>query len=147
MVRFRTDKLTARPRGRGYDPGNSLEVDEVRRPLFALPAVASAPAPFIEAGGVSSVGDDLKARELIDSAAFGPDTLKVIGQAFDEAWDSVAGNFEENPLAIQAARLKLANAILAEAKANPHDDVETLKNAALQAVALSYRRRDERGAA
>jgi hypothetical protein len=89
----------------------------------------------------------LKARELIDSAAFGPDTLKMIGQAFDEAWDSIAGNFEENPLAFQAARLKLANVILSEAKANPHDDVETLKNAALQAVALSYRRRDERGAA
>jgi hypothetical protein len=43
----------------------------------------------------------------------------VIGQLFDEAWDSIAGNFEKNPLAIQAARLKLANAILAEAKGNP----------------------------
>jgi hypothetical protein len=86
----------------------------------------------------------LKARELIDSAAFGPDTLKVIGKAFDEAWASIAGNFEENPLAVQAARLKLANAMLAEAKANGHHNVETLKSAALQAMALSYRRRDER---
>jgi hypothetical protein len=84
---------------------------------------------------------------FIDSAALGPDTLKVIGQAFDQAWDTIAGNFEGNPLAIQAARLKLANAILAEATANCHDDVETLKNAALQAMALAYRKRDERGAA
>jgi hypothetical protein len=82
----------------------------------------------------------LKARELIDSAAFGPDTLKMLGQAFDEAWAIIGGNFEENTLAVQAARLKLANAILAEAKAS--DDVETLKNKALQAMALAYRRRD-----
>jgi hypothetical protein len=82
---------------------------------------------------------DLKARELLDSAAFGPDALKVIGQAFDEAWASIAGNFDESPITVEAARLKLANAVLAEAKANGHRDVETLKDAALQAVALSYR--------
>jgi hypothetical protein len=57
------------------------------------------------------------------------------------------GNFEETLLAIQAARLKLANAILAEATANCHDDVETLKNAALQAMALAYRRFSHGGAA
>ena len=86
----------------------------------------------------------LKVRELFDSGAVGPEALNVIGQAFDEAWASIAGNFDENPLTVQVARLKLANAVLAEAKANGHRDVETLKNAALQAVALSYRRRDER---
>ena len=59
----------------------------------------------------------MNARELIDSASFGPDALKVIGQAFDEAWVSIAGSFDENPLTVQAARLKLANAILAAAKA------------------------------
>jgi|SoiMethySBSTD1v2_1073268.scaffolds.fasta_scaffold1318763_1 hypothetical protein len=70
------------------------------------------------------LGEALKARELIDSAPVGPESLKLIGQAFDEAWASIAGNFEENPLAVQAGRLKLANAILAEARAKPHDDVE-----------------------
>jgi hypothetical protein len=49
--------------------------------------------------------------------------------------------------AIQAARLKLANATLAEAAAASHTDSGTLKNAALQTVALTYRRRDGRGAA
>ena len=28
----------------------------------------------------------MKARERIDGAAFGPEALKAIGQAFDEAW-------------------------------------------------------------
>ena len=83
----------------------------------------------------------MKAPELIDDAAFGPDTLKVIGQAFDEAWASIAGSFDESPLAVEAARLKLANAILAAAKANGANDVATLKNAALQAVVLAYRNR------
>ena len=83
----------------------------------------------------------MNARELIDNASFGPDALKVIGQAFDEAWASIAGSFDENPLTVQAARLKLANAILAAARANGHDDVETLKNAALQAMVLAYRAR------
>jgi hypothetical protein len=85
-----------------------------------------------------------KARELFDSTAFGPEALKVIGQAFDEAWASIAGNFDESPTTVEAARLKLANAILAEA--NAHRDVETLKNAALQAMALAYRRRYQHGA-
>jgi hypothetical protein len=87
---------------------------------------------------------NLKARELFDTGVVGPEALKVIAQAYDEAWASIAGNFDENPLTVQAARLKLANAVLAEAKANGHRDVE--KNAALQAMALAYRRRYEHGA-
>jgi hypothetical protein len=35
----------------------------------------------------------MKARKLIDGASFGPETLKVVGQAFDEAWTQIAGNF------------------------------------------------------
>ena len=76
---------------------------------------------------------NLKAREIFDSAALGPEALKVIGQAFDEAWACIAGN-DESPTTVEAARLILAKAILA---------VETLKNAALQAMALAYRRRYE----
>jgi hypothetical protein len=50
-------------------------------------------------------------------------------------------------LTIEAARLKLANAILAEVAIKSHKDVKTSKNAALQALALSSPRRDGRGAA
>jgi hypothetical protein len=62
------------------------------------------------------------APELFDSAAFGPDALKVSGRAFDEAWASIAGSFHD-PLTVQATRLKLANPILAAGKANGPDDV------------------------
>ena len=39
----------------------------------------------------------MRARQLIDGAAFGPDALKAIGQAFDEAWAKIAGNFGNAP--------------------------------------------------
>ena len=52
-----------------------------------------------------------KARALIGAASFDPDTLKMIGQAFDDAWASVAQSYT-SPLAIEAARLKLANIVL-----------------------------------
>lgn len=46
----------------------------------------------------------MKARRVIDGAAFGPDALKVIGQAFDEAWDEIAGNFGGEPASIDLGR-------------------------------------------
>jgi hypothetical protein len=58
----------------------------------------------------------MKARHLIGSASFGPEALKVITQAFDDTWNSIAADFGNNPLAIEAARLKLANIILAIAQ-------------------------------
>ena len=79
----------------------------------------------------------MKARKLIDGAAFGPDALKAIGQAFDTAWQEIAGNFGDDPIDIDRARLRLANALLSIA----HEDsrnVEVLKHAALQRMALDY---------
>jgi hypothetical protein len=52
---------------------------------------------------------------LIDGMALGPEALKAIGQAFDEAWAEIAGNFGDDPREIEAARLKLANAFLSVA--------------------------------
>jgi hypothetical protein len=52
----------------------------------------------------------MTARKLIDGAAYGPDALKALGQAFDEAWASIAGNFGDEPYEIERARLKLADA-------------------------------------
>ena len=39
----------------------------------------------------------LKARLLIDNAAYGPEALKAMRQAFDEAWLTIAGNFRQRP--------------------------------------------------
>ena len=44
--------------------------------------------------------------------SFGPEGVKLISQAFDEAWEHVAGSFEESPAIQESARSKLADAIL-----------------------------------
>ena len=80
----------------------------------------------------------MKARSLIDSASFAPDGLKAIGQAFDEAWKEIAANFGNEPAVIESARLKLAQALLSVAD-DIGRDVEALKQAALQRMALDYR--------
>jgi hypothetical protein len=64
-----------------------------------------------------------------------PDTLKVICQAFDEAWLTIAGNFGSGT--IEAGRLRLANALLSVAHEDSRD-VGALKRGALEAMALSY---------
>ena len=78
----------------------------------------------------------MTARRLIDGASFGPATLKVIGQAFDEAWVVIAGNF--GPSQVEDARLRLAEALLSVATEDS-TDVTVLKNGALQAMALDYK--------
>ena len=81
----------------------------------------------------------MKARRLIDGASFGPKTLKAVGEAFDEAWAvHLAGNFGGDAKSVEAARLKLAEAILSIADDNSRD-VEILKNAGLQVMAQDYR--------
>jgi hypothetical protein len=44
----------------------------------------------------------MKARQLIDGASYGPDALKVIVKAFDEAWVMIAGNYDS--ASVEAAR-------------------------------------------
>ena len=61
--------------------------------------------------------EEMKARHVIDSASYGPEALKVIVQAFDEAWRDIAGNFGDDPRDIELARLKLANDPLPARKA------------------------------
>jgi hypothetical protein len=80
----------------------------------------------------------MKARELISGSSFGPEALHVLFQAFDAAWNEIARNVGANPLAIEAARLKLANATLAVAREDSRDP-ETLKRDALQTMAMRYR--------
>ena len=79
----------------------------------------------------------MKSRELISGAAYGPEALKVIGEAFDKAWDEIAGHFGDDPREIEAGRLRLAEAVLSVAHEQARD-VEALKDGALQAMALGY---------
>jgi len=39
----------------------------------------------------------MRARKLIDGASFGPETVKAMGQAFDQAWAEIAENFWRQP--------------------------------------------------
>jgi hypothetical protein len=82
----------------------------------------------------------MKARELVEGASYGPEALKVMGQAFDEAWNTIAGNFGHDAADIEKARLRLAHALLSIAREDSRD-VEALKTAALEAMALGYRKR------
>ena len=79
----------------------------------------------------------MKARQAVSGAPFGPDALKVVGQAFDEAWAQVATFFGDDPLMIEGARLTLANAILSVAS-NESRDIGALKRAGIQAMAKQY---------
>ena len=80
----------------------------------------------------------MKARQLVAMATFEPEALTVIGKAFDQAWNDIAPNFGDNPEVVEAARVRLAHAVLAVAKNEGRDIIE-LKNAALQVFAVAYR--------
>ena len=80
----------------------------------------------------------MEARHLTGSTSFGPETLKCITQAFDDAWRSIAPDFGDNPLAIEAARLRLANVILAVAQDDRSSPAQ-IRRAALQIMAKDAR--------
>jgi len=82
----------------------------------------------------------MKARQLIQGATFGPEALKVIGKAFDDAWSKIGSQFDTQQA--QFARLRLARAVLSVAREDSRDP-EELKNAALQTMALNYRDRSD----
>jgi hypothetical protein len=54
----------------------------------------------------------MKARQLIQQASYGPDEVRAMGQALDDAWARIAPSVDDRPAAIDAARLKLADIIL-----------------------------------
>jgi hypothetical protein len=80
----------------------------------------------------------VKARQLIGGAAFPPDALKVIFEAFDDAWDEVAPDVSVRASAIEAARLSLATIVLSIAAAGAIERVG-LKTAAVNAFRFKHR--------
>jgi hypothetical protein len=54
----------------------------------------------------------MTARALIANASFGPDEVKILTQAFDEAWGQIAPAVDFEPETIEAARFNLATAVL-----------------------------------
>ena len=82
----------------------------------------------------------MKARQLIDGATLGPEALKVIGQAFDQAWAQIAANYGNDPKDIERGRLRLARAVL-EVATDDSRDVDQLTRASLEAMALGYKKK------
>jgi len=73
----------------------------------------------------------VKARKLIADSSYDPDQLKVIGQAFDDAWEQIKDAVSGRDSAVEASRLKLANAVLAVASTGPMER-ERIKTDALR---------------
>ena len=63
-----------------------------------------------------SYRDSMKARTILGGTSYGPEKLKDIYQAFDDAWAAIGPLVDATPLAQEAARIKLANFILSVAK-------------------------------
>ena len=87
----------------------------------------------------------MKARALIVDASFGPEALKAMGEAFDQAWARVAPIFGNMPheVEVEAARLRLAEAVLSAANEGS-TDVEALTTNALDVMAKHYSSRIRR---
>lgn len=65
----------------------------------------------------------MRARRLITASSFGPKAFGAIGKAFDEAWAEIEPTIGTVPLAVEAARLRLANIVLSLAtNDNPNAD-------------------------
>ncbi len=64
----------------------------------------------------------------------------AIGEAFDAAWAVICANFGNDPIDAEKARLRLAEPLLSVSDEDSRD-VEVLKRAALQRMALDYKRR------
>ena len=95
---------------------------------------------MLRQGVVKSWGTGMEARRLIEGAAFGPDTLKVIREAFDKAWSQIEATYGNDPRDIEKGRLRLARAVLDVAN-TPVTDAEQLARDALEAMALGYKRK------
>ncbi|MGE0768968.1 MAG: hypothetical protein AB7L90_21200 [Hyphomicrobiaceae bacterium] len=80
----------------------------------------------------------MRARDLVEGASFDPATIKIMVDAFDSAWTSIAHKYQDVPKRTEAARLALAKAVLSVAS-ETSTDAEALKTGALQAMAMDYR--------
>jgi hypothetical protein len=73
----------------------------------------------------------MRARQLIGGGSYGPDELKILFKAFDEAWDAIAPTVSGRAGAVETTRMKLAAVILGLAHGGERN-VAVLKSAAVQ---------------
>jgi hypothetical protein len=80
----------------------------------------------------------MKAHERICGAAYPPETLKVMFEAFDDAWTEVGPSMGTASTTVEMARESLADIMLSLAKTQPIES-EGLRNAAVAAFRAMYR--------
>jgi hypothetical protein len=78
----------------------------------------------------------MKARQMIEGAAFGPEILATITLAFDQAWAEVETRIT-TPQAKEVARLVLAKAILSIATEGSRDP-KSLRRYGLKILLQEY---------
>ena len=78
----------------------------------------------------------MRAKQLIDGSHLDPDTLHIVYQAFDQAWDTIASRYCD-PKELEHARLHLATAVLSLSQ-NGANDVDVLREGALLVMADKY---------
>jgi glycosyltransferase A (GT-A) superfamily protein (DUF2064 family) len=77
----------------------------------------------------------MRARRIIEGAAFGPDVLRAASAAFDAAWAEIADCFD--PTMRDEARERLAISIISAARGDS-TDADLLRRVGLGAMARSY---------
>ncbi len=77
----------------------------------------------------------MRLPRINEGASFGPEVLKVVAKAFDEAWVDVADQFA--PDEHDHARDGLAEAIMAAVREDS-DDIQRLRHAGIRAMQLQY---------
>jgi hypothetical protein len=80
-------------------------------------------------GSLAMRADAQRAEKLMNGISFGPEALKAIAAAFDAARGDIADHFRSEPAAKEAARQRLAMALLSIASEDSRS-VEVLKRAA-----------------
>jgi hypothetical protein len=74
----------------------------------------------------------MKAKLLLGSQTFDPDTLTTVYRAFDMAWERIAPGVGTRPEAIESARMKLANVMLGVIRQVEEFDAAGLADATVQ---------------
>lgn len=77
----------------------------------------------------------MRARRIIEGAAFGPEVMRVAVEAFEGAWAEIAGRFDT--AVHEAVREHLAEAIIYSAREDSVDPI-VLREAGLRAMARAY---------
>ena len=76
----------------------------------------------------------MTATEMTGAGSYGPEAVKAMGQAFDEVWLQIAGNFGDHASDVEKAGAHLSRALLS-IRHEDGRDVPVLRQAALERMA------------